>query len=180
MFDRKHRIAMSGRTNRTDDDKQPQQQPAARIPLVRNPVATRRFVSLTPDTRLQHIQAATFHNYTANWVRFHSLYNCDCGRQIGYAFQEPILEQPTARIDDEVISIHSTPPPSVNHNLSISSEDAAAIVIDDSTDSSTELLVERVGYTEPVPDPSEADLRSIYSSATDAQSSKSSSDEPMC
>ena len=175
VFARKGKLTMNSRPSRFREQ-QPNQPATTRDDLVRNPIATRRIVSLTPDTRVDHVHAATFRNYTEHWIRVHNLYNCDCGRQIGYAFQETIRDQPP-RISEEVISIHSTPPASVNLNISaLSEEAAAAIVIDDSTDSS-DLLEERVGYVEPEP---EENIQSseCSSSAANANSSESY-DEPM-
>ena len=158
--------------NKTDDDKQ-QQPPAARNSLVRLPIQTRRITSLTAETRVNQIQANTIHNYTANWVRIQSRYNCDCGRQIGYTFQQPIVGNTPFLIDEDVITIKSTPPAS----------EGSAFVIDDSTDSSAELLVEREEFrgleTDRKIDEEVSNISEPSSSVANTELSKSS-DEPMC
>ena len=159
--------------NQSDDDKQQNQLPAAQTSLVRVPVHTRRIVTLTAATRADQIQANTIHNYTANWVKIQSRYNCDCGRQIGYSFQEPIVGQSPVFIDEDVITINSTPPAS----------EISAIVIEDSTDSSTELLVEREEYrgceTDRKIDEEVSNISEPSSSVANTELSKSV-DEPMC
>ena len=165
-------------------------QNTARTTLIRHPVPTRRIQSLTAETRVNRVQASTYHNYTEQWVRLQTRYNCECGRHIGIQIQEPLVGQPSPRFDDEVITIRSTPPASIVQNISISSSDGEAIVIDDSTDSSS-LLEEVPGVERPYVDPEASDPsdksdESVKSDSqakpncdTDTKSCKSI-DEPMC
>ena len=147
----------------------------ARRNLIRHPVPTRRIQVLTAETRVNRVQAATYHNYTEQWIRFQTRYHCDCGRQIGFQLQEALVGQPPIQVDEDVISLHSTPPASIaDPNIS----DGSAIVIDDSTDSSS-LLEERVGYVPPEPEASDVSSISPDTVVTSNKSSESP-DEPMC
>ena len=162
-------------------------QESARTNLIRHPVPTRRIQSLTSETRVNRVQASTYHNYTEQWVRLQTRYNCECGRHLGIQIQEPLVGQHLPRIDDDDITIRSTPPASVIQNLSISSSEAEAIVISDSTDSSS-LLEEVTGIERPYVDPEASDPsdesvkfdpQAKPNCATDTKSSESL-DEPMC
>ena len=171
---------MNDRANQPRINSNAANQPAAsRTNLVRHPVPRRRIVPLTQETRVSHIQAATYHNYTEHWVKVQSLYNCDCGRHIGFQFQEPVIGQANLRVDEDVISVKSSPAKVDVLNISLSSSDGSAIVIDDKSDSSS-LLEERVGYVPPESESEEVSSTSEPAcSATDTEL-RESQDEPMC
>ena len=167
---------MTEHSNRQANDRQSSR--AANRTSIRHPVPTRRIATLTAETRVNRVQAATYHNYVEQWVKVQSLYQCDCGRHIGFQIQEPLVAQPPVRIDEEVISVHSTPPKRSDLNISISSSEGSVVIIEDSADPQG-LLQERVGYIPPEPESS--DLRSITPNTVVASDKSSESpDEPMC
>ena len=113
-------------------------------PVVRYPVPNADLNAITTDTRTENLMVDVYRNQSANWIKVNAFYDCQCGRYIGYVFQQP-LEYPTNPIptlENRVIDITTPPPPPPVNETAITISSGNDSIVSIASSSSSSLLVE--------------------------------------
>ena len=135
---------MSFPNNRTDEQKK--YHPTSEKPrtpfVIRSAVHPHDITALTPDTRVEKLDIDTYYQPQDQWMKVSTFYKCQCGRSLGFYFQQPVQSTNTSSSQVSTVVDPIVPAPSQNETAITISSSANDSIISIASSSSSSLLTE--------------------------------------
>ena len=130
--------------NRTDEQKQyhPTNERPRSPFVIRAAVHAHDITALTPDTRVERLDIDTYYQPEDQWVKVSTFYTCQCGRNLGFYFQQPMQKPSTSASQVSTVVNPVVPAPSQNDTAITISSSANDSIISIASSSSSSLLTE--------------------------------------